>query len=79
MAKKSRKNTRTKARSSPVTRDESGMAFSTGVLVLVFLLGLGLGGFAGYQTALVLESNSVTTTDAYGRTPDDPHYRHNHP
>jgi len=43
-------------------------------LIVAFLLGAVLGFVVGYP--MTYES---TGTDGYGRSPDDPHYMHNHP
>jgi uncharacterized protein HemX len=51
-----------------------------GTMARVFVLGLAIGGFVGYQVA---STNSRVAAgailDTYGRAPGDVHYLHNHP
>ena len=79
MPRKRKKNARQRTQTGPWSRNEKAVTFKVGTLVLVFLLGLGFGTVAGYQAALVIEGDSAGVTDAYGRSPGHPHYRHNHP
>jgi hypothetical protein len=44
-------------------------------LTAAFLIGAMLGFLLGFDPT----SDEGETTDAYGRSPDDPHYEHRHP
>lgn len=75
MAKKNRR----RAQSEPRTAVRTGVSAQWVVVALLF--GLVFGGVAGYfiGAAVSLGGGGTAISDAYGRSPGDPHYNHDHP
>jgi hypothetical protein len=59
-----------------------GITFGLLHIVIALVIGLGLGGYIGYEFAATRMGGAdgmSGPTDAYGRSVTDPHYGHNHP
>jgi len=61
------------------TRRARRASASTGQWVgLALVAGLILGGTVGYYVGTAVTQAEAGITDAYGRSPDHPHYNHDH-
>lgn len=72
-----KKRERRKPKDVPAARSSAGASPQWIVLALVF--GLAFGGVAGYFVGRAMPRNDAAAlTDAFGRSPDHPHFNHNH-
>lgn len=76
MGKKSRQKRQRTAQKTPRSAKVSKGRWNLGHLIAAFLLGAVLGFIIGYEPG---DGGAQSTTDAFGRSPGDPHYSHRHP
>lgn len=76
MGRKSRQKRQRPAQKTNRSAGASGRRWTLGHLIAAFLLGAALGFLVGYEPG---DGGAQRTTDAFGRSPGDPHYAHRHP
>lgn len=81
-------NKQKQKQAKPFKKTSGPSQWSFESLLIALVIGLAIGGFAGYQMGGGSHGDSSASaggtslggdTDAYGRSPGHEHYRHNHP
>jgi len=83
MAKKKRKSGRKGKGGSGPLPGRKGIEWNLLHVLGALVIGFGLGGAFGYQVGSTgganITNEGEVRTDAYGRSPGDPHFGHDHP